>query len=80
MMRQLGGVFGLAIVVAVFTGAGSYGSPASFADGFAPALAVCAAFSLAGALTALAIPARARAKPARVQGAGQPATATAPAR
>jgi EmrB/QacA subfamily drug resistance transporter len=78
MMRQLGGVFGLAIVVAVFTGAGSYGSPTSFADGFSPTLAVSAAFSLAGALTALAIPARARPKPARVT--PTPATATASAR
>jgi EmrB/QacA subfamily drug resistance transporter len=54
--RQLGGVFGLAIVVAVFAGSGSYVSPAAFGDGFAPALAVSAAFSLAGALTALALP------------------------
>ena len=35
-MRQLGGAFGLAIGVAVFTGAGSYASPAAFTDGFAP--------------------------------------------
>jgi EmrB/QacA subfamily drug resistance transporter len=54
--RQLGGVFGLAIVVAVFAGSGSYASPAAFGDGFAPALAVSAVFSLAGALTALALP------------------------
>ena len=55
-MRQLGGVFGLAITVAVFTGAGSYASPAAFSDGFVPAIAVAAAFSLAGGLTALALP------------------------
>ncbi len=60
MMRQLGGVFGLAFAVAVFTGAGSYGSAAAFADGFAPAIAVCAAFSLAGAAVAVAIPGRRR--------------------
>ena len=35
-MRQLGGVFGLAIAAAVFTGAGSYVSPAAFSDGFVP--------------------------------------------
>ena len=34
MMRQLGGVFGLAIVVAVFSGAGGYSSPEAFANGF----------------------------------------------
>ena len=44
-MRQLGGVFGLAIAVAVFTGAGSYLSPAAFSDGFVPALTVSAALS-----------------------------------
>ena len=42
MMRELGGVFGVAVAVAVFAGAGSYGSPASFLDGFAPAIAVLA--------------------------------------
>jgi MFS family permease len=57
-MRQLGGVFGLAIAVAVFAGAGSYASASAFGDGFAPAIAVSAGFSLAGALTALALPAR----------------------
>ena len=57
-MRQLGGVFGLAITVAVFTAAGSYVSPAAFGDGFVPALAVAAAFSLAGSVVALALPAR----------------------
>ena len=34
MMRQFGGVFGIATLVAVFTGAGSYGSPHLFSDGF----------------------------------------------
>jgi EmrB/QacA subfamily drug resistance transporter len=58
MMRQLGGVFGLALVVAVFTGAGSYASPSTFADGFTPAMAVAAALSLAGAFAALLIPGR----------------------
>jgi EmrB/QacA subfamily drug resistance transporter len=52
-MRQLGGAFGLAVGVAVFTGAGSYASPAAFSDGFAPAIAVSAALSLAGAFAAL---------------------------
>jgi EmrB/QacA subfamily drug resistance transporter len=58
MMRQMGGVLGLAVVVAVFAGAGSYLSPATFADGFAPAIGVTAAFSFAGALTALVLPGR----------------------
>jgi EmrB/QacA subfamily drug resistance transporter len=54
-MRQLGGAFGLAIAVAVFTGAGSYASPGAFSDGFAPALAVSAALSAAGALAGLTL-------------------------
>ena len=35
-LRQLGAAFGLAVLVAVFAGAGSYASPAAFTDGFAP--------------------------------------------
>jgi hypothetical protein len=55
MMRQLGGALGLAIAVAVFSGAGSYASPGAFSDGFAPAIAVSAALSLIGALTAMTL-------------------------
>ncbi|HEY2318609.1 MAG TPA: DHA2 family efflux MFS transporter permease subunit [Solirubrobacteraceae bacterium] len=55
-MRQLGAVFGLAITVAVFTGAGSYGSAQAFGDGFVPALALAAALSLAAALVAALLP------------------------
>jgi EmrB/QacA subfamily drug resistance transporter len=54
-MRQLGGAFGLAIAVAVFSGAGSYASPGAFSDGFGPALAVSAGLSLCGALAGLAL-------------------------
>ena len=43
MMRELGGVFGIAVAVAVFAGAGSYASPQAFIDGFAPAIGVAAA-------------------------------------
>jgi EmrB/QacA subfamily drug resistance transporter len=61
MVRQLGGVFGIAILVAVFTGAGGYASPQAFSDGFAPALAVTAGLALVGALSALGLPGRRRA-------------------
>lgn len=57
-MRQLGGAFGLAIAVAVFAGAGGYGSPQAFTDGFAPAIAVSAALSLGGALAGLSLSVR----------------------
>jgi EmrB/QacA subfamily drug resistance transporter len=53
MLRELGGVFGVAVMVAVFAGSGGYASPAQFADGFAPAIGVSAGLALAGALVAL---------------------------
>jgi EmrB/QacA subfamily drug resistance transporter len=65
-MRQFGGAFGIAILVAVFTGSGSYASPGSFSDGFVAALGVGAALSLCGALSGLALPAR---RSARTQAA-----------
>jgi EmrB/QacA subfamily drug resistance transporter len=60
MMRELGGVFGVAVAAAVFAGAGSYASPGGFLDGFAPAVAVLAGFSVVGAIVALALPGRRR--------------------
>ena len=58
MMRELGGVFGIAVAVAVFAGAGSYASAAAFVDGFGPAIGVGAALALAGAAAGLALPGR----------------------
>jgi hypothetical protein len=58
MMRELGGVFGIAVLVAAFAGAGSFASPQAFTDGFAPAVVVGALLSLAGAAAALAVPGR----------------------
>jgi EmrB/QacA subfamily drug resistance transporter len=58
MMRELGGVFGIALAVAVFAGAGGYASAQEFSDGFAPAIAVAAGLSLAGAIAATALPGR----------------------
>jgi EmrB/QacA subfamily drug resistance transporter len=60
MMRELGGVFGIALAVAVFAGAGSYLSPQAFTDGFTPAMLVAAGLSLAGAVAGLALPSRIR--------------------
>jgi EmrB/QacA subfamily drug resistance transporter len=57
-LRQLGAAFGLAILVAVFAGAGSYASPAAFTDGFVPAIGVSAGLAFAGALAALLVPSR----------------------
>jgi EmrB/QacA subfamily drug resistance transporter len=60
-MRQLGGAFGVAILVAVFAGAGGYGSAQAFSDGFVPAIGVAAALALLGAVAAGLLPRRARA-------------------
>jgi EmrB/QacA subfamily drug resistance transporter len=57
-MRQLGGAFGVAVMVALFAGAGSYDSPQAFVDGFAVAVVACAGLSLAGALAGAALPRR----------------------
>src|SRR5262249_45902948 len=59
-LRQLGGVFGVALLVAVFTGSGSYASPALFSDGFTAAIGVAAGLSLLGAAAGVAPPGRAR--------------------
>jgi EmrB/QacA subfamily drug resistance transporter len=59
-MRELGGVFGIAIAVAVFAGAGSYAGAEAFSDGFAPAIGAAATLSLAGAIAGLALPGRRR--------------------
>jgi EmrB/QacA subfamily drug resistance transporter len=61
MMRELGGVFGIAVVVAVFAAAGSYASVHAFTDGFGPAIGVAAGLSLCGAIAGLALPGRRRA-------------------
>jgi EmrB/QacA subfamily drug resistance transporter len=59
-LRQLGGAFGVAVLVAVFAGRGGYGSAQAFSDGFGPAVGVAAALSLAGAVAGLALPRRPR--------------------
>jgi MFS family permease len=58
MMRELGGVFGIAVLVAVFAANGSFASPADFSDGFAPAIGVGAGLSLLGAIAGLGLPSR----------------------
>ena len=60
MMQRFGAVFAVAIASSVFAAYGHLGSPASVTAGFRPALAVAAALSLLGAVTALAMAARRR--------------------
>jgi EmrB/QacA subfamily drug resistance transporter len=64
MLRFLGGVFGIAVVATLFAATGHFGSPAAFNAGFAPAIGLSAALSLAGALAGLWLPARQIALPA----------------
>lgn len=58
MLGQFGGVFGIAVLVAVFARIGSYGSPQTFSNGFVPAMGVSAALSLVGAIAGLILPGR----------------------
>jgi len=57
-MRFLGGAFGIAILVAIFVGAGSVGSTQAFSEGFAVVIGVSAVLSLMGAVAGLALPGR----------------------
>ena len=66
-IRELGGVLGVAVLAAVFTGAGGFESPQAFNDGLVPALWVGAAVLAAGGVTALFVPGKER-EPAVVRG------------
>ena len=70
-VRQLGGVFGIAVLVAVFTGSGGYASPELFSDGFTAAIGASAALSLLGAVAGLGLP-RAAAQVANVPAGVRP--------
>jgi EmrB/QacA subfamily drug resistance transporter len=58
MLRFLGGMLGIAMLVAAFSATGSTASPQAFTAGFHPAMGVAAALSLLGGVTALLLPAR----------------------
>jgi len=55
-IREVGGVFGVAVLASVFSQYGSYGSPQSFVDGLSPAIWAGAAVVAVGSLISLAIP------------------------
>jgi EmrB/QacA subfamily drug resistance transporter len=79
-LRQLGGTFGIAILAAVFAGAGSYASAGAFRDGFGPAAGVAAGLSLAAAIAGLWIPGRraVQAAPTAAPAAPAPAAPAVP--
>jgi EmrB/QacA subfamily drug resistance transporter len=60
-IREIGGVFGVAVLSTIFSGSGSLGSTQGFVDGAVPALWVGAAVVAVGALVALLLPRRQRA-------------------
>jgi EmrB/QacA subfamily drug resistance transporter len=62
MLRFLGGMLGIAVLVAAFSATGSTASPDAFTAGFTPAMAVASVLSLLGGLTGLLLPARAAPK------------------
>jgi hypothetical protein len=59
MLRFLGGMLGIAVLVAAFSATGSTASPLAFTAGFTPSMAVASMLSLLGGVTGLLLPARA---------------------
>jgi EmrB/QacA subfamily drug resistance transporter len=59
-IRELGGVFGVAVLASIFSANGSYVTGQTFVDGMIPALRVGAIFVALGAVAALALTARTR--------------------
>jgi EmrB/QacA subfamily drug resistance transporter len=57
-IRELGGVLGVAVLAAIFTGAGGFETPQAFVDGLVPAMWAGAGVLVAGGLAALLIPAK----------------------
>jgi hypothetical protein len=79
-IRELGGVFGIAVLGAVFSARGGYASGPAFVSGLAPAVWVGAAAVAAAAAAALFLPRLRRtpagdlvAEPAQPAGPAQPA-------
>jgi EmrB/QacA subfamily drug resistance transporter len=60
MVRELGGVLGIAVLASVFAREGVYESPQAFVDGFAQALWVGVGLSAVGAVAAILVPGRRR--------------------
>jgi EmrB/QacA subfamily drug resistance transporter len=83
-IREIGGVFGVAVLASVFSANGSYASGAGYVDGLVPAMQFGAIVVALGAVAAMALPGRNRAgerigaidggEPARPGGREVPAT------
>jgi EmrB/QacA subfamily drug resistance transporter len=75
-LREVGGVFGVAILAAVFAANGSYASSATFIDGFKAAMVVAALVPIVGLIAAFLAPSKS-ALAAESQRAPEPALAPA---
>ena len=73
-IREVGGVFGVAVLSSVFAHAGGFGSAQAFVDGFGPAVWIGAGVVAAGAVSALLLPAR---RPAAAAASAEPAAVAA---
>src|SRR3954453_12855983 len=72
-IRELGGVFGVAVLASIWSHYGSYESGTAFVDGMTPAIWVGAAIVMLGALAAFAIPKRSRAQEPPAPASADPA-------
>ncbi|HET9938024.1 MAG TPA: DHA2 family efflux MFS transporter permease subunit [Gaiella sp.] len=66
-IRELGGVFGVAVLAAIFSHVGGYGSAEAFSDGMNAAALVGAAVVGVGAVAAFAMPRQRRGEPVRLE-------------
>ena len=77
-IRELGGVFGVAVLASVFSHFGSYASGQAFVDGLKPAIFIGGVIVAVGAVASFAIPRRRgyaepRSRPrSRTAGSGHP--------
>ena len=65
-VREVGGALGIAVMTAIFTGAGSYATGQTFVDGLNPAVLVGAGVLFLGGLIALLAPKTIKAPPSSV--------------
>ena len=78
MLRYLGGVFGIAVLVAMFARTGSFGSAQAFSKGFAVAIGTSASLSVVAAIAGMWLP-RAATASANAASIVHPETQSVPA-
>jgi EmrB/QacA subfamily drug resistance transporter len=71
-VREIGGVFGVAVLATVFAHSGVYSSPSIFVDHFKDAVALGAGFSALGLVVATALPRRGQVPPVAIPNSDPP--------